>query len=97
MLEAYARSGLSGPKFAALHGVNYQTFAGWLQRRKRVGAPAGLPAPAGLALVEVDAPAGSCRDGSLRVMLPGGAELHVTARSAVPMAAALIHELSRPC
>ena len=26
LVEAYAASGLSGPKFAALHGVNYQTF-----------------------------------------------------------------------
>jgi transposase-like protein len=31
LIEAYAASGLSGPKFAALHGVNYQTFAAWLE------------------------------------------------------------------
>ena len=97
MLEAYAKSGLSGPKFASLHGVNYQTFAGWLQMRKRGDAPAALPAPAGLALVEVEAPAGPCRDGSLRVLLPGGTELHVASPAAVPLAAALIRELSRPC
>ncbi|MCF7733779.1 MAG: hypothetical protein K9N23_18970, partial [Akkermansiaceae bacterium] len=35
LLDAYDTSGLSGPKFAQLHGVNYQTFAGWVQRRKR--------------------------------------------------------------
>jgi hypothetical protein len=34
LLDAYDASGLSGPKFAQLHGVNYQTFAGWFQRRK---------------------------------------------------------------
>ena len=27
LLNAYDASGLSGPKFAALHGVKYQTFA----------------------------------------------------------------------
>ncbi len=32
LVRAYERSGLSGPKFAALAGVNYQTFATW--RRK---------------------------------------------------------------
>ncbi len=46
MLDTYDASGLSGPKFAQLHGVNYQTFAGWFQRRKRghatVAAGTGL-------------------------------------------------------
>jgi hypothetical protein len=97
ILEAYTKSGLSGPKFAALHGVNYQTFAAWLQKRKRVGAPARLPAPAGLALVEVSVPATPCFDHGLRLVLPGGAELHLASQAAVPLAAALIRELSRPC
>ena len=35
ILQEYERSGLSGPKFAALCGVKYQTFASWLQCRKR--------------------------------------------------------------
>jgi hypothetical protein len=30
LVEAYQTSGLSGPRFAALHGVNYQTLAGWV-------------------------------------------------------------------
>ena len=34
ILDEYERSGLSGPKFAALCGVKYQTFAAWLARRK---------------------------------------------------------------
>jgi transposase-like protein len=96
MLEAYSGSGLSGPRFAALHGVNYQTFAGWLQRRRRAGAQGGLPASAALEFVEVEAPAG-CRQEGLRVMLPGGAELDIGGPAAVPLAAALIRELSRPC
>ena len=33
ILDEYERSGVSGPKFAALAGVKYQTFATWLQRR----------------------------------------------------------------
>src|SRR5437899_13023947 len=34
ILDEYERSGLSGPKFAALCGVKYQTFASWLARLK---------------------------------------------------------------
>jgi hypothetical protein len=43
LIEAYAARGLSGPKFAALHGVNYLTFAAGLQKLKRATAVAGLP------------------------------------------------------
>jgi hypothetical protein len=40
MLDEFERSGLSATKFAAVAGVNYQTFASWVQkRRKAVGRP----------------------------------------------------------
>lgn len=97
LVEAYAASGLSGPKFAALHGVKYQTFAAWLQKRKRAAAPAGLPAPQDWALVEVAVPALRGTAAGLTVLLPGGAELRVAGPDTVPLAAALIRELSRPC
>lgn len=97
LVEAYAASGLSGPKFAALHGVNYQTFAAWLQKRKRAEAPAALPAPRDWALVEVAVPALRGTASCLTVLLPGGAELRVAGPDSVPLAAALIRELSRPC
>lgn len=96
LVEAYAASGLSGPKFAALHGVNYQTFASWLQKRKRAAVPPGLPAPQDWALLEVSVPAAR-GTAALTVLLPGGAELRVSGSDAVPVAAALIRELSRPC
>lgn len=35
LLNEFERSGLSGTKFAAVAGVNYQTFASWLQKRRR--------------------------------------------------------------
>ena len=34
-MDAYERSGLTGPKFAKVAGVCYQTFAGWMQKRRR--------------------------------------------------------------
>ena len=33
LLEEFERSGVSGKKFAAMVGVNYQTFASWVQKR----------------------------------------------------------------
>ena len=38
LLEEFERSGVSGQKFAALVGVNYQTFASWVQKPR--AAPA---------------------------------------------------------
>lgn len=35
LLDSFETSALSGPKFATLHGVKYQTFATWMQKRKR--------------------------------------------------------------
>ena len=35
LLDAFERSGLSGMKFAALHGVKYPSFTNWVQQRKR--------------------------------------------------------------
>ena len=35
LLDAFECSGLSGMKFAALHGVKYPSFANWVQQRKR--------------------------------------------------------------
>ena len=50
LLDAFERSGLSGMKFAALHGVKYPSFANWVQQRKRhrlmAGAGSG-PGPGG--------------------------------------------------
>jgi hypothetical protein len=42
LLDEFARSGLSGAKFAALAGIKYPTFAAWAQarRQQRGGGPA---------------------------------------------------------
>jgi hypothetical protein len=80
-VEAYAPSGLSGPRFAALRGVNYQTFASWLQKGKRAAAPAGLPAPPDRSLVAVEVPSARANAGGLAVLFPG-----VAGSDAVPLA-----------
>jgi len=35
MVDAYRASGLSAPRFAAHHGVNYQTLVTWMRKDKQ--------------------------------------------------------------
>ena len=72
-MDQYERSGLTGPKFAEVAGVCYQTFAGWMQKRRRargdhasstVLAPAAQ-AGSGPALVRwVEAETEGCGEGT---------------------------------
>lgn len=103
LVEAYQSSGLSGPRFAAMHGVNYQTLATWLLKSKRAlpSAAAGSKHPAFLSLVpaEMDAPGLSGAIQPMEVTLPGGTKLAIAVPGHIQLAAALIRELaiSRPC
>ena len=100
LFAAYDTSGLSGPKFAQLHGLNYQTFAGWLQRRKRGPVPKpSRSAPGAITFIEADTAAAGGGSAALEVHLAGGAKLLVGNRAQLALAAALIRELTipRPC
>ncbi len=101
LVEAFQSSGLSGPRFAALHGVAYQTLAAWVLKRKKSAGPGlpGLPHPAFLSLVPAELEAPSLSGPPMELILPGGAKLAITASGQIPLAAALIRELAnpRPC
>lgn len=45
LVREYERSGLSGPRFAAMAGIHYQTFVTW-RRKHGVGSPVRKPQPA---------------------------------------------------
>ena len=100
LVEGYQTSGLSGPRFAALHGVNYQTLASWLQKHKQTASTAAgrQTPPSPFLLVEAKfhsmPPAGA-----MELILPGGAKLSITTPGHIPLAAALIRQLAnpRPC
>jgi transposase-like protein len=98
MVDAFQASGLSGPRFAALHGVKYQTLANWLQKRKREAAPVapGLPRPAFLSFVPAELQGMPNAGAAMEILLPGGAKLSITAPGHVQFAAALIRELEKP-
>jgi transposase-like protein len=103
MVDAYLASGLSAPRFASLHGVNYQTLVSWL-RKDKTAASADTPRslhPALLSLVsaEIDCSAAIDAGRAMEVLLPGGAKLMISSPGQVDLAVALIRELHnpRPC
>jgi hypothetical protein len=99
LVEAYQTSGLSGPRFAALHGVNYQTLASWLQKHQQIACTAvSRQTPPPFLLVTTESPSVP-HTGPMELILPGGAKLAITATGHIPLAAALIRELAnpRPC
>ncbi len=102
LLEEFARSGLSGAKFAALAGIKYQTFAAWVaQRRKQVGltqaSPKGASAVRWLEAVvqEARGPAPALTT-PLKVRLSTGAWIELTDDNQVSLAASLVRALDKP-
>ncbi len=109
LLDAFDESGLKGLEFARLHGVNYQTFASWVQKRRRERGLYPVEKPAinetlKLTLVEVDLPAAIEPPGAkdktpaalVEILLPGGLSIRVTGSGSVPLAVELANAL-RPC
>lgn len=105
MLAEFERSGLSGPQFARVAGVPYQTLASWRHRQKKpleagpdklaVVAQPVVPRFAEVVLPAVEADKAACPP--MQVTLAGGARLEITQASQVPMAAQLIQALARSC
>ncbi len=76
MVDAYLVSGLSTPRFASLHGVNYQTLVSWIKKGKTPGVPQPpLPALFSLIAAEIDRSPASGAGSAMEVLLPGGAKL----------------------
>lgn len=106
LLDEFERSGVSGTKFAALAGIKYQTFAGWVQRRQRQrGASSKLAsATASAASVKwLEAVVGQAQDlggqGSkvLVLQLPGGARVEISDLKQAALAGALVRALAPSC
>ena len=98
VLDEFERSGMSAAKFAEFVGVKDQTFASWVQKRRRRQANAGAPAAAP-ALRGVEAAVAGPGAG-LGVHLEGGARIEITDAAQAKLAAALLAALAaeaRPC
>jgi len=95
LAEEFAKSGVSAQKFAALVGVNYQTFASWVQaRRKACGQEPSAAGPVRLWEAVVEGGGGAAREpagaAGLLIELPGGCRIAVAAAVQLPLAAELV-------
>jgi hypothetical protein len=93
---------LSGTKFAALVGIKYQTFAAWAARRRKLAGAKPPVRPADpvrwLEAVVQEAQAPLTHPTSVMVLrLPGGAQIELADLKQVPLAAALLRALEKPC
>ena len=79
ILDEFERSGVAGAPFAEMIGVKYQTFATWVQKRKKArGEYPCLPAPRkSKPLRFVEAVGTPEPEASLTIELPGGARVSV--------------------
>lgn len=95
VLDAYEASGLSGPEFARVHGIKYQTFATWRQKRRegREGKSTGTRGseqPITLVEVTPERQPSDC----LHIELPGGSRIEVSDQNQTRLAAQLLTELA---
>ena len=103
LLDEFERSGLSGMRFAALHGVKYPSFANWVQRRRRERG-AGGPGESNrqqrgdtvVQWLEAEVRTGDSRAAPLGLMLhlPGGLRVELTQPHHVRLAAQLVQALA---
>jgi hypothetical protein len=104
LLEEFERSGMSGVKFAEYVGIKYQTFATWVQQRKRRGTAGKPPVKADAtkqvrwmeAVIEQALSPGDQNRSALNLHLPCGARVEITDAKQVALAAALIRALEQP-
>jgi hypothetical protein len=102
LLDEFERSGLTGQKFAAVVGIKYQTFATWVQKRRRQrGAYPAVKGPKQLrwleAVVEERQSGGDKIPLPLVLELPGGTRVKITDAKQAALAAALLRALQPPC
>lgn len=105
LLDEFERSGLSGPKFAGLAGINYQTFAGWVRKRQRQrigGRSSEVKSVESVRWLEAvveqaRAVGGSGSQVSLVLQLAGGARVELADEKQVALAAVLVRALATPC
>jgi hypothetical protein len=102
LLDEFERSGLSGQEFATLAGIKYQTFATWVQKRRRqkTGDEHVKPGDPVRWLETVVAAAQNSGGKKLAVMvvqLPGGARVEVEDEKQAVLAAALLRAWARTC
>jgi hypothetical protein len=102
LLDEFERSGISGAEFARIVGINYQTFASWVQARRNnrrgdyLKAPAKPQVPSARWIEAVAAPSVPDSAGAaLIIELPGGAAMRVGDAAQAALAARVIQALQK--
>ena len=93
ILAEFERSGVSAARFAQRAGLKYSTFAAWVQRYRRTKRPKRRSPLRLLEAVLGPAPLMP----ALQVQLPAGARLEIREAGQIPLAAALVRALEKPC
>ena len=94
VLDAYEASGLSGPDFSRVHGINYQTFATWRQKRREQRESEAAKALGQQAITLVEVTPAKQTAHYLRIELPGGARVEINSDHQTRLAAQLLAELA---
>jgi hypothetical protein len=104
LLDEFERSGLSGPKFAVLAGLKYQTFATWVQKRQRQRGAAKIPAATSKSMKWLEAVVEQAQETAIPaegaavvLQLPGGVRLEVAGERQAVLAAMVVRALAKPC
>lgn len=99
LVEEFEKSGVSAKKFAALVSVNYQTFASWVQARRKARGQHPATGPVRLWEAVVEGGGGSDREPAgapgLWIELPGGSRMSVASPVQLQMAAELVALVSQ--
>lgn len=109
LLGEYERGTMTGQAFAQWAGINYSTFAGWLQRQRRVRKAALVSSKKSEskstsevkpmrwmeAVVEAGARKAKGDEAGLVVELPGGARLEIRDNRGAMLAAEVLRQLQR--
>lgn len=105
LVREFERSGLSGPRFAAMAGVKYRTFVSW-RRKHGTGGGARQKSRAGpVAFMETVIPAGRSEAAGARpaadlvIELSSGVKLRLQYAAQLSLVVQLLNALqkSRPC
>ena len=101
LLDEFERGGISGAEFARIVGVNYQTFATWVQaRRKKRGVDPRTPpkprvAPARWIEAVADRAVPESAASVMVIELPGGALMRVGDAAQAALATRVIAALQK--
>jgi hypothetical protein len=94
ILDEFDRSGMSGAEFAQYLGIKYQTFATWVQKRRKRKAGGKIVAKRAVSWLEAEV-GGESQAGKsgLMVELAGGARMRVGDEREAKLAAAVLRHM----